>query len=231
MQKPVSIPLATLVEDNTLYPRARVDPMNVRKLVAALEAGETLPPILIEAKTRRIVDGFHRVMATRKHLGLTAEIDAIEKVYASDAELFKDAVRLNAAHGRTLSPYDCARSLVLAEQAGISRDEIASCLSITVERANKLYAQKVSVVVQNTTPMPVAIKCTVGHLAGKELTPAQVDTMGHIGGMRQIFYVNQLITLIESDLLDVANDGLMERLLTLKHHLDALFESALETAA
>src|SRR3990172_8850015 len=52
-----------LVLDFTIYPRSSVDATTVSQYVLALQAGEQFPPIIVDRKTKRVVDGFHRVKA------------------------------------------------------------------------------------------------------------------------------------------------------------------------
>ena len=91
-----------LVQDYDLYPRAQVDGYHVREIAEALEAGVSMPPVIAEKGTKRVVDGFHRIRAAQKIHGATAKIEVVFKVYGSEAELFREAMRLNADHGRNL---------------------------------------------------------------------------------------------------------------------------------
>lgn len=58
----------------------------MRQLAESLQAGATLPPIVVERETSRVVDGFHRVEAHRRVYGREAMIEVIEKEYASEGE-------------------------------------------------------------------------------------------------------------------------------------------------
>lgn len=220
MEENIRVKLSELVLDYRVYPRAKIDAMNVSKLRAALEAGESLPPILVDKNSLRVVDGFHRISAMEALWGADYETVISVKPYESDVELFKDAVRLNAAHGRSLTPYDHARVLLVGERAGIALAELAACLSITVERASNLAARKITVI--EVTGERTPLKQTVRHLAGRTLTARQAAAIPRLGGMNQAFYVNQLIDLIESDLLDTGDAGLLERLAHLRLLLESL---------
>src|SRR5208283_55156 len=59
------IALSELILDPEIYPRAEVSSMNVSSIKNALRAGITLPPIIIDKKSRRIIDGAHRVTAMK----------------------------------------------------------------------------------------------------------------------------------------------------------------------
>src|SRR5262245_29364171 len=95
--------LEELKIDDSIYPRTRVSGFNVQRMISALEAGLKLPPIVIEAEANRIVDGRHRYEAYSQQ-GLKT-IDVTKKSYASEADIYADAVRLNTGHGEPLDQF------------------------------------------------------------------------------------------------------------------------------
>lgn len=202
------ITASKLVLDFDLYPRADVDAANVRRLRDAIRAGASLPPVLVEKDSYRVVDGFHRVKAWRKAKGEDAPIPASLREYNSEADLLLDALHHNADHGKQLSPYDHARALTLAEEHGLSVDDVASALEIPTAKLEELKTRKIG----SSNGRPIPVKQTARHLAGRELSKRQEEAHSRAGGMNQLHYVNQVINLIEGDLLDRENEALMDRL-------------------
>jgi hypothetical protein len=139
------VPLAMLVEDLDIYPRHAVDSSHVNKLNEALAAGVTLPPILVDAKTHRIVDGVHRSRAYRKNLGVDASIEVETRSYRNELALLKDAVRLNVSHGRSLESQDLTRATLLLQQLGATTADIAYTLNVTEGRLVKIAGNIVNV--------------------------------------------------------------------------------------
>src|SRR4030067_3629137 len=86
-----SLPLAELIEDMDFYPRHAVDSVHVANLVAALESGAILPPIVADKNSKRITGSWHRCRAYRRFLGDDCVIDAELVNYKSDAEMKYDA--------------------------------------------------------------------------------------------------------------------------------------------
>lgn len=210
--------VSSIVLDFDLYPRNNIDAHNVRCIVDALAAGAEVPPIVIDKKTKRVVDGFHRVKAFRQHYGEDATIEAIEKSYRDDAELFLDAVRYNGAHGARLDPCDRTRCVHISERLGLSVEQVAGVLHMPVDKLAKLRVNRTA----QSGKLHVPLKRTIQHKAGQKLTKKQVEANEHLSGMNQVFYANQLIWLIESDLLDTTDDNLMERLGVLQQLLDGV---------
>src|SRR5436190_4972945 len=102
-RNPQRVPASTLVLDYNLYPRHKLDPVNLRTLNEALDAGEALPSVIADKTSKRVVDGFHRTtVALRRNVDVAVEW----RTYKDDAAMFLDAVALNARHGVPLEPFD-----------------------------------------------------------------------------------------------------------------------------
>jgi len=187
--------VSELLLDYNLYPRERIEPFNVTQMVEALKAGRELPPVVIDQKGRRVVDGFHRVRAYQKLYGLDAEIPVEVRDYKNDAEMFADAVHLNANHGRQLSTYDRARCIAKAEALKLEPQVISSMLNMTLERIGEMKAQRFATYKLE----PRVLKRTTAHLAGRELTDEEAEYNIRAGGMPQSFYINQVIAMLESN--------------------------------
>jgi hypothetical protein len=208
--------VSKLLLDYDLYPRERIDPYNVNQMVEALKAGLELPPIIVDRKSKRVVDGFHRVRAHQKLYGADAEILAEVKDYPSDAVMFADAVRLNAGHGRQLSSYDRARCIAKAESLKIEPEVISSMLNMTPYSIAEMKQQRFATYKME----PWVLKRTTAHLAGKELTEEQASYNTKAGGMHQTFYLNQVIAMLEADTADWENPKVVGALKKLYELLD-----------
>lgn len=196
--------LSELVFDYEIYPRGSVDSHHVGEIAEAMRAGSAMPPLVIDKKSKRIVDGFHRGKAYIRVFDESHEVDCIEKEYRNDKDLFLDSMRYNASHGRALTQHDKVHCLLLAQKLKISEKAVAEALHITTDRIGQLRVGRIG----RIGSTPIALKQTIRHMGGKELTTAQVAANDKLGGMNTLFYVNQLITLIENDLIDPENDEL-----------------------
>lgn len=209
---------AELILDFDLYPRNNVDSHNVRALSDVISEGGELPPVIADKKSKRVVDGVHRVKATIKVFGADAEIAVIEKVYKTEADMFLDAIRYNASHGAKLDTCDRTHCLIVAERLGIPADSVAGVLHIPIVKATRLLSGRTARMGNLTVPL----KRTIQHKAGMKLTKRQQEANENLSGMRQVFYVNQLIELIESELIDLSDERLVERLIKLRELLDGV---------
>jgi hypothetical protein len=211
------IPISEVVLDYSIYPRQNLDSGNIRHLVDALAAGDELPPIIICRKTKRVVDGFHRVKAYQRFYGPECSIPVIQKTYDSEAELFLDAVKYNAAHGTRLGVDDRARCCLLGEQLRVPLDRLAGVLHMPEERLREIREARLA---STNTGAPLVLKRTISHMAGRRLTKRQEEVNAKLSGLSATFYLDRVIDLIEARLLRLDDEAIMERLRRLHELLD-----------
>jgi len=189
---------ATLLLDFNLYPRHKINPYNVKEIANAIESGANIPSIIVDRNSKRVIDGFHRVRAYEKLFKESATIEVEWRQYATEAEMFLDAIVSNASHGDKLSKYDRVRCQQIAEQFKIEPDVLAPALSCTVEVLEEIKITKEA----NYKGLPIPLKATVRHLAGKNISDKQFNGIKKAGGHPIVFYVNQVLNALEKDLVD-----------------------------
>lgn len=230
--------LADLVIDQNLFPRSRVDEDHISSIRAAMRGGAEFPPIVVDQKNR-IIDGRHRHRAWIDERGEDFCITVHVKHYDDDRAAFIDALRLNAKHGKPLTKTDRGTIVSRATKNRVSLRAIAAALGMKWQEFKGIAEGRVATV-QHVYPEPIVsddepkiepeverviIKKTIGHMAGKELTPAQVAANQQLNGWQQNVYVDQMILLIESGLLNTGNPELMAKVQKLHGLLDDLFAS------
>jgi hypothetical protein len=221
-EKLIAVKLSQLKEDFSVYPRVDVDSGHVSHIADAMRAKAHIPDLIVEDKSLIIVDGLHRQRALYKVHGDKAkklEIRVIARTYENRRQLFLDASSLNSAHGRSMTSYDRRHALITADKLGIDAAAIATALNTTLE---KLEGYRVMCATVDNTRVVTPLKTSVRHLAGTEITEQQAAALPRLGGNNQMFYVNQLITLIDTKMLDLKNEALMERLKELQQKLSGV---------
>jgi hypothetical protein len=211
------VPVAELILDFSLYPRTVTDEAHAARLAEALRAGETLPPVVAEQKTRRVVDGFHRIRAYLRAIGDEATCQVEWRDYASDVDLFLDAAKLNARHGLRISRLDEAHCMAVAARLGVKDTELAAVLALTAEKYEQLRASRFGT---DNHGDPVLLKRSSRHLAGGRLTRKQIAGNAKSSGWRLDFHIDQIINAIESDLVNYQDQTLMPKLQRLHQLLD-----------
>jgi hypothetical protein len=199
------VPVESLVLDFDFYPRTEIDSVNAASIADAMAAGVEMPPVVACRKTKRVVDGFHRIAAAKRLKRPTIEVEWCE--YRTDADLYLDAVLRNAHHGRRLTPYDRTRAIARAEDLGIDVRKLSAALSITLERLEEIRASRMA---SDPKGAPVALKFTAAEagLAGGQLTRRQVEANRYAGGMRGLFYVRQVANLLRGGLINERDENM-----------------------
>jgi hypothetical protein len=197
--------------DENVYPRNGISDINVYRLISALRTGVKLPPITIEARTLRIVDGRHRYEAYKAEKLKTIEV--VEKVYASEADLFADTVRLNVSHGEPLDQFNIRSAIVRLNEYGYSKEKISDVVRLPVPAILKIER---GFATDAETGKPVALKGGLSHLRGMPLDKEQQQVNRHYSGPKAIFYLRQLISLLQNDMAPTSA--------TFATEMDRLFE-------
>ena len=197
-----SIAVADLKFDESIYPRQNVDEHHVKQMCYALEGGITLPPIIVEKKTKRIVDGVHRYHAVLRREA--AKIECILKAYANETELFREAVMLNTGFGLRLGTDDTLKVIQISEHLGIKEIDQCAMLRTSISHLRALkprFATFEETIAGVTQLRKVTLKGSTRHLSGKTITQEQVDAMTSSPGQSYLLTCRQLISACENDLL------------------------------
>lgn len=153
--------ISSLVLDDRLQMRERLNPEVVATYADVLRDGGELPPVevwLIAGKNY-LVEGYHRVEA-HKNVG-RAQIEAeLHEGSMDDAVLH--AARANAFHGLLRSPSDKKRAVAAAEDvltrthnAQPSAEMIARATGIPTRTVQKMMAENASAAASSGAPVPL----------------------------------------------------------------------------
>ena len=209
-----TVPLAKLVEDLSIYPRHAVDGTYVGRLVEAVRAGVKLPLVLVEARTLRIVDGWHRTRAYRRVLGDEGTLEVEVHTFKSPAEVVRTAITANMSHGRKLDRVDRVRCALMLGEAGFERSVVALTLQIREEELPKLVLRMAPVpagtpgAVPGTNQLP--LKRAAAHLTGVTLTARQASAHANLPGTSLSLLARQLTSALANGFIDPANERLLE---------------------
>jgi len=215
-ERRMSLSVDLLLHNELYYPRARVDEDNVTRIREALRLGEKMPPLVVDAESRRIVDGVHRWTAYRREYGPEHKVDVLARVYANEAERLADAIALNVGHALNLSNWDILRSADLAEQVGLPLERLAQLVKW---RPEKLFDYRASRMGRTLDDRRLALKRSIRHKLSEPLNPAQEQANAHLSGMQPAFHANQLTTLIGADLLPRNDETLRTTLIDLARRI------------
>lgn len=202
------VPAATLVEDFSLYPRNDVNDTHVNELVKALASGATLPPIVVERSSNRIVDGFHRRRAAVKFDGEDAIVEVDFRDYADEAVLYLDSVQLNAQHGKRLDRHDQTRIVLRLQELKVDARTIAMALHVPEQEVRILAVR----IVYDTAGTAVPQKRGFEHLRGQTMSDDQIGAMKGVRSGEVGRLVGELVKILENELVDYTDERLEDQL-------------------
>lgn len=162
-----------LIMDWNLWPRQaaqRLDTTNVARMKEALRSGFTLPPVIVDKDSLRIVDGFHRTRATLDVFGDDADIEVTLKTYENEQEMFLEAGATNHHHGLPMGPKDRAHFISKARKMKIPWPAIATALNMDPKRVKEFLEKRTAKTQSGET---IALSSGAKHMAGKVLDSAQ----------------------------------------------------------
>lgn len=199
-----------LKRDFGFYPRESVDYATVSRFMDAMRAGAKFPPLKIDANTGRIIDGFHRYGAYQQ-LGVSM-VEVIGAEPKSDAEFFFLAVSANKAHGLGYSHTDQLKIVKLAARLGLEREKIALAVALPIQKVEEMV-RNIPNYKPNDQPQPIKFVNSVppvseGHWTKSTRQP-KTDAISSSGFL---FYCNQVIRFMRSDLCDVKDESILSKI-------------------
>lgn len=212
-----------LVFDWNLWPRYEaedLDSTNLKRMKDALRAGIKLPPVLINKKDYRIVDGFHRTKAALSVFGDGAEIDAEIKDFQNDAEMFLESARLNSIHGLPLSPQDRVHVIIRARRYKIPIPIVAEVLGMDKEKVMSfLESRRAYTKEGESIPLPSG----ASSLAGKTMSKGQEELVKGINGMKASSNAKILLNELKAGVF-IINDNFIVTLRELNNKITEILE-------
>lgn len=175
-----------LIVDWELWPRYEandLDATNIGRMKEAIMAGIELPPIIVDKKSYRIIDGFHRQKAYLSVYKENAIVPVEFREYSNDAEMFLEAAKLNTIQGLPLSPKDKVHVILTGRRKKLPFAKIAEALGMRKEKAQELLKKRTATT-RNGKLIPLAAGAM--GLAGKKLNKAQEHFAETSNGMYPI---------------------------------------------
>lgn len=143
------VPIDEIVIDLEIYPRSEWSSATIARYAESIEAGENLPPIVLERESRKLLDGMHRYRAYRQ-LGIH-EIEAEYHRIPESVPAKLYAASLSTRHGDRISGVDLrevARETIksnpdfsmqtIAQLLGVTRQTVGRWVSDITERRREV---------------------------------------------------------------------------------------------
>ena len=205
MVKTQIVKIGDLIFDEDLYPRMKVGWLTAYQYAQAMKAGSVFPPILVGKHEGKlyVVDGWHRIEAKR----ILGEefIQAIVKEYASEKDIFLDAIKANVAHGRPLSVQEKVRLINKLEEMNFTQDQISEIVLVPVDMIQKFRVRTII----GPNGKPVYLKSIVARSASEPSEATEVD-MSKFNTRTVKDLLLQMIALLEAGIYPIEDKDVKE---------------------
>jgi hypothetical protein len=173
-----TIKLADIVIDPNVQVR-EVELATVSVYRQSMKAGAVFPPIIVDAKTSRLVAGHHRYTAYRGIYDPDYEVPCTFMDFENDAAIIRFAAKDNAQHGRPLDTWDKKRIVIRLQQLGDSDESIAALLGVSVAKIEDWAGMTVIVRGENGQKQEEPVKRSWESLVGQTVTRSQYEAHAH----------------------------------------------------
>lgn len=200
--KVVEVKLAELIIDWSLWPRheaKKLDVTNIGRMKEALHAGLPLPPIVVDRKSMRVVDGFHRVRAHEDVYGDEGSIQAVLRDYENEAAMFLESGMLNNVQGLPLSPKDKAHFVLRARRLKIPFPLIAKALGMREESIKSFVEKRTILSVEGQRiPVGAGAQTMAQNLDGKKANEEQTHFARTCNGSPPMMHARMLLNALRA---------------------------------
>ncbi len=206
----MSVLVASLILDDSIYPRAWHSKEQVERLQEAVRAGITLPPILVDKATLRVVDGRHRYLRAVQDGDESMLADVV--AFPDEQAIFEAAIAANAKHGYSYFEIDHEHIYRRAATLNISTERIAHALCVTVEKveaATRGFAKvglNGKAGIEPSVAKPKIVKPHLATHASRGVASPGARTSLGIPGTDYLQCINQLVVGIENRKIDYRRD-------------------------
>ena len=217
-----------LVLDMKYYPRIKVNWLTVVDYSESIKAGAKFPPIVVTNWNKKyiVVDGFHRLEAYKKNNIPVIQAEIIKA--ESEADIFKEAVKRNAIHGRALSPYEKRLILIRGvKEFNLKKIELQDLIFIRAEKFEKFVGNKAKSVFSGKElgeHMEIFKSPTAETINEKDFSSEELNEIKEeekvLYGMNQISLLKNVLFLLKNNLINKEREDIKEVLKEIQSEIE-----------
>ena len=199
------LPVKKIAFDESIYPRSHVDWITKAKYYNALKSGAEFPSVVVGYWRGRylLIDGAHRLEAHKDFKTKHLDVEVLKGL--TKQEMFIEAVKRNAQHGRQFSAQEISKVVVTLTEWKVAKTEISKIVAIPADELKKFVADRLTRV--SETGKDFILKKAFKHLSGNEVPSAWNVEEIQVGyeGSSQEKILDEAIKLFQSRLIDMKN--------------------------
>ena len=210
-----------LVVDEDSYPRANTDWQVVLKYAQAMELGAKFPDIeiaIINGK-KYVIDGVHRVGSNKRN-GAEFVSCTVNKNVKNLNDLYLVAVQRNVGHGKSFSQHERRQIILKLQDMKVAKATISALVGIPISKMELYLGKKFS---HTISGQEIILKKPIEHLSKGGMVDDEVEQIqSSYTGTSITLKLDNLISMLEHDLIDLNNESVADRLRTLRRLLNKM---------
>ena len=205
--------------DNSIYPRINWSWQTSYDYAMSMKAGAEFPPITVAKVENKflLVDGKHRLEALKMNKEQYVSADVLEGLSTND--IYIEAVKRNINHGRHFSPQDKANIIVKLKDMRLDIGDISQLIRIPLDKIERFTMDRMTNTVSGQT---VILKAPSMNLKGVIVEDNFMEIQKPFSANGQGNILDQFITLLENNILNLNNQTIRIRLVKIKDLLDGI---------
>lgn len=210
------VPLTDVYFDSELYPRTGTYWQTYFVYSQAMKSGARFPPIVLALYKGKkyLVDGKHRLEACK--LLKKTSIPAIIHIGWDKKRIFEESIKLNIAHGVSLSPYEKRRIALKLRAMKYGNIAISEILQVPQDKLENFVGQRLVNSITGNTIVKSSMKHFAGQTVGQEQMEIIETSQEESSSKGQIDLLKQVVELAENDLFDLSDGKVLELIDKLK---------------
>ena len=215
------MPIEDIVFDESLYPRHKYWWGTAYAYSEEMKAGARFPNITVGLLNGKhvLVDGKHRLEAYKINKETHVSVDVLSGL--NEEELFLQAIKLNIAHGHTLSSYDKMKIIGKLEDMKFDMESISGIVQIPMGKLTNFIAKRITT---TTFGKPQILKSAFKHLSNAKI-PIENYEQSTISARSELSLVRQLIQVFSNEAFPKKDHEFVERVEELHMLLEEWLES------
>lgn len=195
--------------DKETYPRISTDFVTSARYYNALRSGAQFPPITVAklGKFYFLVDGAHRLKANKDNKQTHIQVEVLTKL-KNKKQIYIEAVKRNISHGRQFSTQEVTKICITLEDWKMSQKAISEIVRIPAKSIKPFVAKRMVRITETMEEIP--LKAPLQNLAGLEVS--EEFDQGKIANRNQVAILENLITLLENNWIDMTSELVVEKL-------------------
>ncbi len=201
--------ISSIKMDKKLYPRTGIDWTTCARYYNALKSGAEFPPIVVARRRLSyvLIDGAHRLKAFKDAKETHIQVEVL--IGLSDKQIYLEAIKRNASHGRQFSTQEVAKITITLKEWNMSGKDISELINIPVDKLDDFIAKRLSATTGGKSEI---LKAPLKHLAGTLQDENQITEQGVLASRGQGQLLDSVVVMLQNNWFNLESNLVKSKL-------------------